>query len=169
MYRSQVLAFVFLSVTLAAACGDDDPGTEQGQGGTSNAGAAGTDSTAAGTSSGGSSGGSSGAGGSSSSGASGMAGSGSGNPVVQDVCQRGCAKTDPLNCPADPADCVAQCLADYQDFPEECRELVLAFGNCGADRPAGDFLCGDDGRATLRDGICEAEGLAALSCVFGGL
>ena len=172
--RFPILALVSSYFVLALACSDDN-GSNSGQGGTqsasngggqngSNAGTAGSSSMSGG--SGGSSSSSSGAGGGSVGGASGMAGVSSGNQVVQDICQRGCAKTEPLNCPADPPDCEAQCLADYLNFPEQCRQLVLTFGNCGAARPNGDLLCGDDGRATVRAGVCDAEALALADCVF---
>jgi hypothetical protein len=174
MYRHRALAFVSFSFALASACGDDDPGTSQGQGGTANAGAAGDSSTAAGSGSGGASIGSSGAGGDSVGGASGMSGmagndSSSDNVTAEDVCERGCVKTESLNCPNDPADCEAACVAEYLDYPAACRGLVLAYGDCAADRPAGDFLCDEEGEAAPRDGICETESLAAAGCLLGAL
>jgi hypothetical protein len=176
MHRYQVLAPISLSFGLVLACSDDDPGTGQGQGATSNAGSAGTSSTAAGSNSGGSSSGSSGAAGDSAGGASGMGGSGmggsdtsSGNVTPEDVCERGCVKTESLNCPMDPADCEAACLAEYLDYPAQCQGLVLAYGDCAADRPASDFLCDEEGEAAPRDGICETESLAAASCLLNAL
>jgi hypothetical protein len=172
---------VSLSLSLAVGCSDDSS-SDMGEGGTqsasnggtqnsSSAGTAGSSSAAAG--SGGSSNGASGAGGDSAGGASGTGGlagaSSSGNPTVEDVCQRGCVKTESLNCPNDPANCEASCLTDYLDFPAECRALVLTLGDCAADRAASDFLCDEEGESILRAGICGAESIAVASCLFDAL
>jgi hypothetical protein len=100
-----------------------------------------------------------------------MAGSdsGSGDVTPEDVCERGCVKTESLDCPNDPANCEAACLAEYLDYPAQCQELVLAYGDCAADRPASDFLCDEEGESAPRDGICETESIAAASCLLDAL
>jgi hypothetical protein len=178
MNSSQIVAFLLLPLGLALACSDEGPEAPPGQGGNSSSGAAGTNSTAAGAGSGGSSSGSAGASGSPSSAGnvggtngmpSGTGGNGSSSGTPEDVCERGCVKTESLNCPNDPADCEAACLANYLDFPAECRALVLALGECAADRPASDFVCDEEGEAILRAGICGAESVAVASCLLGAL
>lgn len=181
MNRFAIVALVSSSLGLAGACSDDSS-SDTGQGGTqtpanggtqndSSAGTAGSSSAAAGSA--GSSAGSSGAGGESAGGASGSGGmagaSSSGDPSVEDVCQRGCVKTEALNCPNDPANCEAACLAEYLDFPAECRALVLTLGDCAADRPTSDFVCDDEGESTLRPGICGPESIAVASCLLDAL
>lgn len=169
-------ALVALPLALGLACGDtNDPDPSGSGSGGSSAGPTGSGFSGAGGAppqqSGGSSGsngtpGAAGAGLGGSSGVAGSTGSGSGAPTPEDVCQRGCAKTEALNCPNDPPDCESACLADYLDYPAACRALVLAYGDCAADRPASDFLCDDEGEGVPNDGICEAESLAAAQCLL---
>lgn len=181
MHRFPILALVSSSLGMAVGCSDDGS-SDTGQGGTqsasnggtqnnSSAGTAGSSSAAAGSA--GSSNAASGAGGDSAGGTSGTGGtagaSSSGNPTVEDVCQRGCVKTETLDCPNDPENCEAACLADYLDFPAECRALVLTLGACAADRPASDFVCDEEGETVLRPGICGAESIAVASCLLDSL
>ena len=185
MNNSQIVGLLLLPLGLAWACGDEDPADAPGQGGSSNSGAAGN-STASGSGSGASlgdssAGGSSGAdssaagssgasgndaGGSSGTNVGGMGGNGSSNVTAEDVCARGCVKTESLDCPNDPANCEATCLEDYLDAPAQCRALVLALGDCAADRPASDFVCDEDGESILRPGICASESIAVANCLL---
>lgn len=91
-----------------------------------------------------------------------------GGSSVESLCERGCAVTETLDCPNDPADCQAACLSEYEAFDPACRSQLFAFGECVANRPAADFECDADGESTIRDGVCDAEATAAALCLFGG-
>jgi hypothetical protein len=91
-----------------------------------------------------------------------------GESSIESLCARGCAVTESLDCPNDPADCQAECLSEYEAFPPACRSQALAFAECAANRPVADFECDEDGVSTTRDGVCDTEATAAALCLFGG-
>jgi hypothetical protein len=97
-----------------------------------------------------------------------VAGCGSGDSSSSDYCQKGCATAATLKCPKDdPATCVSMCQQMAAALPN-CKTQVDALGSCTAARPASDFECDSDGKSKLKDGVCDAEGTAAIACAFGG-
>lgn len=82
------------------------------------------------------------------------------------LCARGCVTVESLGCANDPPDCEADCLAEFNGFPESCRDESLAYADCSAARPASDYECDEDGESILKDGVCDAEATAAFSCIL---
>jgi hypothetical protein len=93
-------------------------------------------------------------------------GCGSSDGDVGASCQKGCETAATLKCAMET---MASCMSECQTLAanEKCKSQFAALINCSAARPASDFECGADGKSGLKDGICEAEGEAALMCLLG--
>jgi len=94
-------------------------------------------------------------------------GSDDGGGSVEAACQKGCATTAPLKCPKEnEAMCVSNCMAAANSVPS-CKAQGEALIICTGNRPASDFMCDEEGEASLKDGICDKEGQAFIACALG--
>jgi hypothetical protein len=84
------------------------------------------------------------------------------------ACMKFCAVSTTLKCPNDPATgCEASCEAAVNAFPN-CKSQFTAALACAGNQPASNWMCDADGEANPKDGVCDAEGLAAAACLLGG-
>jgi hypothetical protein len=87
---------------------------------------------------------------------------------TSDNCTKNCAISAMLKCPKDnAATCQSTCEQTAAAVPM-CRSQLDALLACSAARPASDWECDSDGEANVKGAFCNAEGLAAFSCVLGG-
>jgi hypothetical protein len=91
--------------------------------------------------------------------------------LIRAYCENGCGIHTALACPKVLPSCVAMCETSLgelitQQFPQ-CRAVLEALMVCGLARPMQDWACNADGEAEIKDGVCEAEGMAAAVCLLG--
>jgi hypothetical protein len=83
-------------------------------------------------------------------------------------CAKACATAATLKCANETeAMCNTECKQLFTIAPK-CKTQFKALTSCTAARPATDFECDADGASELKSGVCEAEGTAALACLFAG-
>jgi hypothetical protein len=85
------------------------------------------------------------------------------NPTANAVCTQVCDRTEKLHCGPLEA-CMAACAAasDGSVCPAEMSKLM----SCALKQPAEHWECSDEGVAAIRDGYCDKEQEAFMSCAM---
>lgn len=81
---------------------------------------------------------------------------------VNTLCQTLCNNTEPLKC-GDKASCTEGCrhMADIPVCPEKAHGFIA----CLAREPAAHFECNEAGIPSIKDGFCDKEQQAFVTCV----
>jgi len=77
-------------------------------------------------------------------------------------CERTCAFSRDLHCTAS-ASCAEVCRDSMREMP--CKELFASVVSCAAAQPIGQWECSEEGLAAIKDGPCDTQQSAFLSCL----
>ncbi|MBN1654185.1 MAG: hypothetical protein JXA30_10445 [Deltaproteobacteria bacterium] len=81
---------------------------------------------------------------------------------VRLLCRMICEKAAKLNCPNSDPKCERDCERMTQ--LASCGRQMEEFLRCISDKPLTDWQCGDDGEASVKDGVCDEIQAATVEC-----
>lgn len=79
------------------------------------------------------------------------------------TCEGMCERTVSLGCGSRDA-CMANCVSMLEAEADLCAEHMQAFLACALSRPSGDWECTQDKVAAVKDGVCDKEQNAFVTC-----